>query len=80
MLPSDNGTSQLIINKQIGQSGLDYDEKQDLGRADLTKESLSQPVDRLLIAMQMTPNTNTGTLKIAWESTQFSLPFTVLKK
>jgi hypothetical protein len=30
--------------------------------------------------MQMTPNTNTGTLTIAWESTQFSIPFTVLKK
>jgi hypothetical protein len=80
MLPSENGPSKLIINKQIGQSGLDYDEKLDLGRVDLKKESLTQPVDRLIIAMQMTPNTNTGTLKIAWESTQFSTPFTVLKK
>lgn len=80
MLPSDSGPSQLIINKQIGQSGLDYDEKLDLGRADLQKESLSQPVDRLIISLQMTPNTTTGTLKIAWESTQFSLPFTVIKK
>jgi hypothetical protein len=80
MLPSENGTSQLIINKQIGQSGLDYDEKLDLGRADLKREALTQPVERLVLAMQMTPNSNRGTLRIAWESTQFSAPFTVVKK
>ena len=80
MLPVEKGTSKLIINKQIGQSGIDYDEKQDLGRTDLKKDDLTQTVDRLILAMQMNPNSNTGTLKIAWETTQYSIPFTVVKK
>ena len=80
MLPVENGPSKLIINKQIGQSGVNYDEKQDLARVDLTKDQLTKTVDRLIISMQMNPATpGTGTLKIAWEDTQFSLPFTVKK-
>ena len=78
MLPVENGASKLIINKQIGQSGTEYDEKKDLGRVDLKKESLAQTVDRLLLALQMNEGGG-GTLKIAWEDTQFSVPFTVKK-
>ncbi|HVT88525.1 MAG TPA: DUF2911 domain-containing protein [Tepidisphaeraceae bacterium] len=80
MLPVENGPSKLIINKQIGQSGVDYDEKQDLGRVDLKKDDLTQTVDRLILAMQMNPNGDGGTLKIAWEKTQYSIPFVVVKK
>jgi hypothetical protein len=79
MLPVENGTSKLIINKQIGQSGVDYDEKQDLGRVDLKKDELTQPVDRLILAMPMNQGGGGGVLKIAWENTQFSIPFTVKK-
>ena len=50
MLPVENGPSKLVINKQIGQPGTEYDEKLDLGRVDLKKETLSQPVDRLIRA------------------------------
>jgi hypothetical protein len=79
MLPEENGNSKLIINKQIGQSGLDYDEKQDLGRVDLKREELNAPVDRLIIAMQVKQGGGGGTLKIAWENSQYSVPFTVKK-
>jgi hypothetical protein len=80
MLPVENGPSKLIINKQIGQSGIDYDEKQDLGRADMKKDTLTQTVDRLIIAMQMTPGGGGGVLKVAWEDTQYSIPFVVKKQ
>lgn len=79
LLPSDNGISKLIINKQIGQSGTEYDEKQDLGQVDMKKDSLTQTVDRLIIAMATTPTTPGGTLQIAWENTQYSVPFAVKK-
>ena len=79
MLPVENGPSKLIINKQIGQSGIDYDEKQDLARVDLKKDQLTKTVDRLIIAMPMNPGGGGGTLKIAWEDTQYSIPFTVKK-
>jgi hypothetical protein len=79
MLPVENGPSKLIINKQIGQTGDQYDEKQDLGRVDLKKDALTQPVDRLILALQMNQGGGSGTLKIAWENTQFSVPFTVKK-
>ncbi len=79
MLPVEKGVSKLIINKQIGQSGIDYDEKQDIGRVDLKKDDLTQTVDRLIIAMEMKAGGGGGTLKIAWENTQFSIAFVVKK-
>ena len=79
MLPVENGASKLIINKQVGQSGAEYDAKQDLGRVDLKKDALTQTVDRLILALQMNEGGGGGTFKIAWEDTQFSLPFTVKK-
>jgi len=66
----------LILNKQTGQWGTEYDESKDLARVDLTKKTLSAPVDQLTIAIE--PGTgNAGTLKISWESTELSVPFTV---
>ena len=79
MLPVESGVSKLIINKQIGQSGVDYDDKQDLGRVDLKKDELTQTVDRLILAMPMNKSGGGGTLQIAWENIMFSVPFTVKK-
>lgn len=77
MLPSESGASKLVINKMVGQWGLTYDEKLDVGRVDLKKEQLGAPVEQLTIALAAQANAGTGTLTIAWESTQFSTPFTV---
>jgi hypothetical protein len=80
LLPSENGVTKLIINKQIGQSGTEYDEKQDLGRVDLKKEPLTETVDRLILAMPTNSAGGGGTLQIAWDKTQYSVPFVVVKK
>ena len=74
MLPEEDGPSKLIINKQLGQWGTVYDEKQDLARIDLKKETLDTPVDQLTIAVA-----RPGVLKISWENTQYSAPFTIQK-
>ena len=36
-LPQEDGTAKLIVNKQLGQWGTQYDESQDLARVDLKK-------------------------------------------
>ncbi|MGN6641408.1 MAG: DUF2911 domain-containing protein [Verrucomicrobiota bacterium] len=78
MLPQADGSAKLIINKQIGQWGTQYDEKQDLARVDLKKESLEKPVEQFTMAVEKNP-AGGGLLKMMWEDTQFSVPFTVQK-
>lgn len=77
-LPAEDGSAKLIINKQIGQWGLSYDEKQDLARVDLKKDALDAPVDQFTMAIEKNPSGG-GTLKMMWENTQYSVPFTVEK-
>lgn len=72
--PEENGATKLIINKQTGQWGTKYDEKQDFARIDLKKDPLSKPVDQFTMAIEKGP-TGGGVLKLMWESTQFSVPF-----
>ena len=78
VLPEEDGKAQLIVNKQVGQWGLEYDEKQDLLRVPLTKDDLKEPLDQFAMAVQRNP-AGGGVIKLMWESTQYSLPFTVKK-
>lgn len=78
MLPAKDGPCKLIINKQLGQWGLTYDEKQDLARIDLKMDSVATPVNQLTLAVERNPGGG-GILKVTWEQTQFSLPFAVKK-
>jgi hypothetical protein len=80
-LPNEDGTAKLIINKQIGQWGIgpgSYDQEQDLVRIDLKKDVLDAPVDQFTIAISKNPSGG-GVLSMMWESTAFSVPFTVQK-
>lgn len=77
LLPQEDGSAKLIINKQVGQWGTQYDEKQDLARIDLKKQALDKPVNQLTIAI--TSNSAGGLLTVQWESAEFSTPFTVQK-
>jgi hypothetical protein len=75
MLPLEDGSAKLIINKQLGQWGTQYDEKQDLARIDLKKEALEKTADQLTLAISKTP-AGGGSVQILWENTQFSVAFT----
>jgi hypothetical protein len=81
IVPSETGTSRLAFSRNIGKWGVPVDEKNDVARVDLKKESLGQTVEQLTISVEnaTTPPTLAGVLKIKWEQTQFSLPFTVKK-
>ncbi len=75
-LPAEDGTAKLIFNKQLGQWGLQYDEKQDLARIDLNKEALEKPVEQFTMAVENNP-AGGGIVKLMWENTQYSVTFTV---
>lgn len=66
-LPSPTGWK-FIINKQTGQWGTKYDERQDYSRFDAVVEQLETPVETLTVAFDATGKTN-GRLKIMWEKT-----------
>lgn len=78
-LPAEDGTAKLIISKQVGQWGTQYDEKQDLARVDLKKDTLPNAVDQFTMSVEKAPDGNGGVLKMMWENTQYSVPFTVKK-
>jgi hypothetical protein len=71
-LPEQGGAAKLIVNKQTGQWGTKYDEKEDLARIEMTKEAVSKPVDQFTIALEKNP-AGGGTLKLNWENTQYSV-------
>ena len=66
----------LIVNKQVGQFGTEYDQKQDLGRVKMTLAQTPAPVERFKIELLSTGG-NKGLLKMAWERTDVSVPITV---
>ena len=78
MVPSATGTSQLAISTKLGGWGIPVVTTDDLARVDLTKDTLDKPVDQFTMAIAKDPSGG-GVLKISWEKTQFSAPFTVQK-
>jgi hypothetical protein len=85
-LPNEDGSAKLIINKQIGQWGVDrdfkkvYDEANDVARVDLKKSDLDDSVDQFTISIEKDPDVDGGGLiKLKWEKTQYSVPFTISK-
>jgi len=77
MIPEENGPSKLAISKKIGQWGIPVDEKDDLARVDLTKTKTAAPVDQLKITVGKGPGAGVGTIKIAWEDTEYSVNYSV---
>jgi len=70
-LPSA-GTWKLIINKQTGQWGTNYDEKQDFARVDMQKSELSEPVEQFTISFDKRVE-DTADLVMKWEKTSVSI-------
>ena len=77
-LPAADGSAKLIVNKQVGQWGTQYNEAQDLARIDLKKDTLNPPLDQFTMSVAKAPSGG-GVLVLMWENTQYSVPFTVQK-
>lgn len=67
---------QLIVNKQTGQWGTEYNQRQDLGRVKMNLAQTPALVDSFKIELLSTGG-NKGLLKMTWERTEVSVPFTV---
>lgn len=78
-VPQADGTAKLVINKETGQWGVDpYHEANEFARVDLKKDTLNASLDQFVMALEKNP-AGGSILKMAWETTQFSVPFTVKK-
>jgi hypothetical protein len=73
MLPTDSG-AELIVNRQTGQWGTSYDPSHDLARLPLIRET-GPAADQFTIAVE--PSWIGGTLRLSWDTTSYSLPFSV---
>lgn len=65
----------LIVNKQTGQWGLEYNQGQDLGRVDMAMSKPPAPVETFKITLDSTGG-DKGTLTLAWADVVASVPFT----
>ena len=66
---------QLIINKQTGQFGTEYNQDQDLARIPMKGKTLSSPQEKMSISFENTKG-NTTELHIRWENTDQSVTIT----
>ena len=74
-LPTAQGW-QLIVNKQTGQWGTVYDQKQDAGRAPMTIGKTTAPVEELTISIDDTPAG--GTLRIEWGTVRATIAMSTM--
>jgi hypothetical protein len=71
------GSSQwlLIVNKQTGQWGTNYDQSQDVGRIPMKSEKLSSPQEKMSISFENTHGNSTE-LHVKWENVDESVTIT----
>lgn len=74
-LPRVKGAD-LIINKQIGQWGTEYNSARDLGRAPMQTETLAAPAERFTISI-VAADGQRGTLAMEWGPFRWSAPIVV---
>ncbi|HEV7703650.1 MAG TPA: DUF2911 domain-containing protein, partial [Gemmatimonadaceae bacterium] len=66
-VPRKDGHANLIVNKQFGQWGTEYDESKNLGKAPLTVEASASPVEKFTISI-VPARAKKGTLVLEWGS------------
>lgn len=74
-LPSPN-VWKLIINKETGQWGTEYDRALDLARVNMKKETTKEMGERLTIRLEKTGE-RTGVFTLMWERTKLSVGFSL---
>ena len=68
----------LIINKETGQWGTEYDEKQDLARVEMKLSKNASPTEQFTISFDQT-NANAAVLKLDWADTTAKVDVSVKK-
>ena len=73
-IPSLTGWK-LIVNSETGQWGTAHKSEKDLFTLDMSVSALQAPVERFTISV--TPSAEGGAIKLDWDTTRASIPFTV---
>jgi len=76
VLVADPDNWQLILNKETGQWGLNYNAKMDLGRVKMTMSKPPAPIETYKMTLSGT-GANTGKLQLEWENHVASVPITI---
>jgi len=66
----------LIVNRQTGQWGTEYNRSQDLGTAPMTSDSVDPPVEKFTISIEAS-DARRGTLAMAWGAFRWTAPIVV---
>jgi hypothetical protein len=75
LLPAPAGAT-LIVNRQTGHWGTAYDPAYDLARLPLLPDPPPFALDQLTFAFE--PSSQGGTLRLAWDTVGYALPFTLV--
>jgi hypothetical protein len=67
---------ELIVNKEVGQWGLTYNQKLDVGRVKMTMSKPPAPIERFKITVSAA-SANSGKLQMEWENHVASVPITL---
>lgn len=68
----------VMLNRQAGQWGTDYDPSRDLLRVAVRPRATRRLVDRFTIRLHV--HGSTGTIALAWERTRVVVPFQVVER
>lgn len=66
----------LIVNKETGQWGTQYDASKDFGRTSMTVKPVKDTVEMFKINLDK-KDEKSGVLRLVWENTEVSVPFNV---
>ncbi len=77
--PEENGSANLIVNKQTGQWGTKHDEAQDFAKIEMKKNPLSPAVNQFTIKLEPKAGGSGGMLLLDWEMTEYSAPISAQK-
>ena len=70
------GGVDLIVNRQTGQWGTEYNRAQDLGRAPMKADSVVTPVEKFTISIEAS-DAKRGTLVMSWGTFRWTAPLVV---
>jgi hypothetical protein len=66
----------LVVNRQTGQWGTEYNRAQDLGRAPMKAENVDTPLDKFTISIEPS-DARHGTLVMSWGTFRWTAPVVV---
>ena len=75
-VPRKSGVTDLIVNKQTGQWGTEYDESRNLAMALMKTDTLATPVEEFTISI-VGDGTRTGALRMEWGTFRWTAPIVV---